>query len=68
MEEQLDALEADMKDPKIPAGPWKLEGDDWEFSKKDKKHRRRCSECGKYWADPPLYLCLGCEAYREHRL
>ena len=29
--------------------------------------RRRCSGCGKHWADPPSDLCPGCEAYREHQ-
>ena len=30
------------------------------------EQRRRCSECGKYWADLPSDICPGCEAYREH--
>jgi hypothetical protein len=25
-----------------------------------------CEECGKYPADVPSRLCVGCDAYREH--
>jgi hypothetical protein len=29
--------------------------------------RRRCTECGQHWADPPSTLCPGCQAYVEHQ-
>jgi hypothetical protein len=30
-------------------------------------YRKRCDSCGKFWADPPSALCVGCQAYEEHQ-
>lgn len=44
---------------------WEDDREQWELWLRSR--RRRCSDCGIYWADYPSDLCPGCEAYREHQ-
>jgi hypothetical protein len=31
------------------------------------KKQKMCEECGKYPADLPSKICVGCDAYNEHQ-